>query len=769
MLPPLRPAAPPQLSPRPLPRDDRHTYAVLLNGGGSREGNFQSHLQHLKDLVALLAMSLDPGHVTIFSGDGADPAPDLATRAQTPEGYFWLLPKSGLAQSLRPPIVYLDSAIDDFTLRPARKDDLQAWFADQGTRLGAGDTLLFYVTDHGEKNKADPADNTITLWHEKLSVTELRELFALLDPQVRVVMLMSQCFTGAFANAILPPDGDGLPTGNVCGYFASTADRPAYGCYPENYGKDGIGHSHHLFQSLTVLGRLPEAHRRVLVTDQSPDVPHTSTDFFLERLLRLAADAARRDPVAYTDDLLAEAWRNRAGWEPEIRLLDRIGRTFGCFSPRSLKELEEQARSLPEFSKQLKTYGHRWSDALEALKTENWDDFLDTFPEWKTRLDPTATKNVDGREPQVMATEVLADLVPFTQKNEQRYARLLSLKRKADDASAASYRIEVRLGAVLRMRAILTSIAGRVYLARGATPAERDAYERLGTCEDLSLGPEPTVASAALMDMPNPFPTLADDRRLVETVMPAWMGVQYRPVPESQRKEQGLEKGAVTVITVYPDSASAKAGLEVGDIILGPPGAHFVETHALREWIMRSEVGTPVALDIHHEAKPVQVSLRPDPFPLEMPKLPGPPELGSPAPPLKLDWYRGATRLAEGTPRLLFFWATWCLPCKHSLPEVLAFGHDRGIPVIAITDEEPEKLDQFFGAFGQPFPEIVATDPYRTTFQSYGVSGTPTFVLVDAENRVEYYQTGYTERDGIGIAGWKWEHEPQRQAAGNPP
>ena len=92
-------------------------------------------------------------------------------------------------------------------------------------RLGRGDTLLFYVTDHGRRNEQDLANNKIVLWGEELSVAELRDLFALLDPDVRVVMLMSQCYAGSFANEIFRNPGETMPSGNVCGYFASTADR----------------------------------------------------------------------------------------------------------------------------------------------------------------------------------------------------------------------------------------------------------------------------------------------------------------------------------------------------------------------------------------------------------------------------------------------------------------------------------------------------------------------------------------------------------------
>src|SRR6185503_9269172 len=143
-------------------------------------------------------------------------------------------------------------------------------------------------------------------------------------------------------------ENESTPTGNVCGYFSVTADRPAYGCYPENRGKEGIGHSHKMFEALDVLGFLPEANRRIQVSDNTPDVPHTSSDFYLEQLLEREAKEKNEEKTQTVDALLAEAWRDRGAWEPDIRLLDRIGRTFGTFSPRSLSELQEQSKSLPD-------------------------------------------------------------------------------------------------------------------------------------------------------------------------------------------------------------------------------------------------------------------------------------------------------------------------------------------------------------------------------------------------------------------------------------
>ncbi len=733
-----------------------HLHALLLNGGARKEVNYQSHLHHIRRAWEILrADGVPAANITVFSADGPDPAPDLATRETDDVRGFWVLPQ-WTQNALRAPITYVDSRIEGVPLQAATKDALRAWFADARTRLGAGDTLLLYVTDHGERNEKDEKDNTISLWNDKLSVTELRQMVAALDPSVRVVMLMSQCFSGSFAN-VINPDADATPVGNVCGYFSTTAARRAYGCYPENRGKDGIGHSHHFLEALAGLDRFPAAERNTLVTDRTPDIPSSTTDAFLAARLGKAAQAAGTEMPKLADELLAEAWRDRGAWEPDIRLLDRIGASFGTFSPRSLAELEEQARVLPEFSSRLTTYADRWNQAFDALKIQILRDFVREHPAWKPRLEANALKTLDPDARRRMLHDLLAELVPFASADSARHARLKLLKRKASDAAAASYRAEVRLGAVLRLRTHLTSMAGRVYMATRATPEERASYERLAACEDLALGGPAEPNATAALDSGESFPPLAEERRLVEELMPAYMGIYFRPLDEAQRKKWHTSEGAVAVMTVNPDSPAHAAGLEVGDVILGPPGALFLEPTQVREWTMRSEIGVDYQLATLRDGTPRTVTLRPGPYPLELPKLPGPPKVGSVAPTMDLRIVRGQDQLSKERPDLLYFWATWCVICKQALPEIMAFAKERGVDLIAITDEDPDLVKKFLADQRGPFPEIVAIDPHRVTFQGYGVSGTPSFVLVDPDGIVRLYQTGYTLDGGLRVDGWTFD------------
>ena len=728
----------------------------MINGGGTAPQNYQSHLLHVRQLLDLLGRAgIPPDRIAVLSGDGADPAPDLAVRELELDPDFWLIQGTRVEGRLREPIVYESSHVPGWELEHASERRVEGWFAQARHELHAGDTLLVYVTDHGSKDDKDLRNgNAITLWMgDALTVEELRKLTKRLRPGVRVVMVMSQCFSGGFAYL---PLGDGPPTGNVCGYFSSTAERMAYGCYPENRGRDNVGHSFVLFEALATMPDLATAHRETLVLDGTPDVPIRTSDVYLDELLDKAAKRAERERTPFVDELLQEAWRDKGRWEPEIRLLDRIGQAYGLFSPRSLAELEAQAQALPATNDTLETYSEAWRATLGDLTRANFERFVEARPAWKDRLDAKELEHLTPEAASSMRGELLVELAPWTRRQSRTDDRLALLRRQANTASAARYRMEVRLAIVLRLRTLLTTIAGRQYLESDGTRQERRAYEALVTCEDLRLSPDPLVPGTPVRT-PEPFPRYADELTLVEGVLPAWMGIRYRPTPEHSRKDAGLHDGAATVVTVYPDSPAEAAGLAVGDVVLGPPSRHFTEPGQIREWTMTSKIGKPASLDVLRNSERRRVTLVPAPLPVKWPELPGPPKVGSVAPPVEVVRFRGEvpTKLAGG-PYLLFFWATWCIPCKASLPELLAYEQASGTPVIAVTDEPADQLRGFFARFGKPFPTAVAVDELRQSFMAYGVSGTPTFVLVDGDGNVASYHTGYESGKGLGIDGWRW-------------
>src|SRR6185369_1230332 len=201
------------------------------------------------------------------------------------------------------------------------------------------------------------------------------------------------------------------------GYFASTPDRPAYGCYPENRGKDNVGHSFHVLQALERTRSLADAHAEVQFTDRTPDVPNRTSDVYLERLLERAATKDGKERTALVDELLREAWRDKAAWEPDIRLLDRVAHVFGMFSPRTLGELDERTKTLPDLSEQLTNTGKAWRSALGDAADANLGRFLKKNKDWPGRVDPTVLASLDEPGRRSVTGQLLGDLDPYTRRD----------------------------------------------------------------------------------------------------------------------------------------------------------------------------------------------------------------------------------------------------------------------------------------------------------------------------------------------------------------
>jgi len=755
------------------------THALLINGGSKPGANYQSHLHHLEDMVELLTgRGIPRRRIHIFSADGEDEAPDLSVRELSPPG-FWLIEGTALGRRLRPRTEITDTRWKEVTLQPARKDALQGWFETAHKKLAPGDRLLLFVTDHGTTNPDDPDNGAISLWQEKLTVEELKGMLALLRPGVRTVMVMSQCYSGTFANAMYDGassselEGDIWPSGDVCGFFSTTRDLRAYGCYPEGRDRDRIGHAFRYIDALDRHTTTAEAHLEVLVTDNTPDVPLRTTDIYLERIIADEAETRGMQVEVLVDSLLSEAWRDRAAWEAEIRLLDSIGDAFGIFSPRSLAELETYASELESLLERMKTYAERWTATAVSVQQENVMGFVSERSDWKPRLldEPLRALNAESRK--ALLAELLPQLEEYTRGQPEIWQRLERMQNLSQRASEARWRLDIRRAALLRMRSILVRIGGQVLLARDVEAVDgqargslqRQAFERLATCEALAPGKLPAAKLAAKPPPIEPLPSLADEMQVLEEVLPSWLGVHYGRLPASARAARGLAPGATLLRAVHPDSPALEAGLEAGDIVLGPPERPFHAYGQLREWTMTSPSGTPLKLVVIRpgmrieEDQEMEITLSLRRFPLEIPELPGPPQVGEVAPAVPVGLQPvGSGTLPElsGRSHLLFFWATWCGPCKRAVPEVMAFAAANGILVLAISDEDAGTVGGFLKQRQEAFFDQVAVDPLRRSFITYGVSGTPTIILVDGEGVVRHRQVGYNTAKGLTLDGWSW-------------
>ena len=99
---------------------------------------------------------------------------------------------------------------------------------------------------------------------------------------------------------------------------------------------------------------------------------------------------------------------------------------------------------------------------------------------------------------------------------------------------------------------------------------------------------------------------------------------------------------------------------------------------------------------------------------------------------------------------VLDFWATWCAPCRVSLPALnqvaMAYADDPGVWVGSVNRESISRkgLSRFLDRLKLSFPVVL--DQIGSISRQYNVQGLPTLVVINPQGKITYTQAGIVSR-----------------------
>ncbi len=128
-------------------------------------------------------------------------------------------------------------------------------------------------------------------------------------------------------------------------------------------------------------------------------------------------------------------------------------------------------------------------------------------------------------------------------------------------------------------------------------------------------------------------------------------------------------------------------------------------------------------------------------------------EQGRPAPDLTFKAgapVLNAKKLSElqGHVVIVDFWATWCGPCRMSIPELAKLYtkyKDRGFIVIGVSVDDANTQSQIPDTskeLGINYPIVLAND-LKGDVASYSTGSIPSLYLIDKKGKIRFQQDGY--------------------------
>ncbi|WP_245815039.1 Caspase domain-containing protein [Cystobacter ferrugineus] len=282
-------ASEPEADFEPLRAPPRASSFLVLGGGGEPASNeiaLEKNVLYFQR--TLQSLGLAPESASIYFANGTDGKATVRYRAGG----------RGARDSFKSlEIPHLKGA--------ATLEHFLEWLEDSA-RNAPERPVFLYFTGHGGMNGNNLNNNHLALWDsDTLTVRAFGLFLGQLPSTTPVVTMMSQCYSGSFANFIYQDANPQRPVVAQprCGFFATVEYLPSVGCTPEVDESDYRDYSSSFFAGLAGVSRTgsavasadhdgdgrvsyAEAHAFAKVDGETTDLPISTSEAWLQRRVR---------------------------------------------------------------------------------------------------------------------------------------------------------------------------------------------------------------------------------------------------------------------------------------------------------------------------------------------------------------------------------------------------------------------------------------------------------------------------------------------------
>lgn len=336
---------------------------VLVIGGGptpaSSQLSIERNVVYLRQVLQNLGRTDIQPEILFASGPNAVPDVCVDQSSSVPPSIKLLTDLFGESKGIN--LGYRCHDIGDVN-GPADRLTIFQSLERYAKELKKGDRLLIYVTGHG--GKGNPSTNGLLhTWKDgEMRVRDFVQSLDSFSPDVEVVVVMVQCYSGTFANMIFnggDPD-KGLTNHHRAGFFATVDSRPAAGCTPDTKVEDYKEYSTSFFAALTGKSRggqevkaddidgdghisMAEAHAFTMLNSPTIDICYRTSDRFLEKEARLDSKDEKLMPTEVSLDKLLKAA------DPVRRhVIEKLASDFKINGDSPLADAEKLSKQISE-------------------------------------------------------------------------------------------------------------------------------------------------------------------------------------------------------------------------------------------------------------------------------------------------------------------------------------------------------------------------------------------------------------------------------------